>query len=300
MNLKSKLSLIALLFITVQLKAQEGDELEKMLQKDQLPQKEYVKNAFKSSRVINGHSMEFIGKGVLDFRILHRFGMLKDGYRELFGFDQASMRFGFDYGVTKNLTIGVGRSTFNKEVDGFVKYRVIHQHKNVKPMPFSLVLVGGMTLKTAKIPEAALNKFEYRLGYYYQAIVGRKFGENFTLQLAPTLVHRNMVDLVTDKNDMVALGVGGRIKLTNRSALILDTHPILYGGRTGYNRLPLSIGFDIETGGHVFQLHVTNSRGMNEKAFISETLQRWDKGEIQIGFNLSRVFTVVKNKEASW
>jgi hypothetical protein len=96
------------------------------------------------------------------------------------------------------------------------------------------------------------------------------------------------------------LGVGARLKITNRTALILDTYPILYGDREGYNIFPLSIGFDIETGGHVFQLHVSNARGMNEKAFITETTQDWTKGEIQIGFNLSRVFTIVKNTESSW
>lgn len=300
--------LIAILLSSFTLFAQpdsvqdNSNDLEKMLEQDNQSsnKKIYIKNAFKSSRVINGHSMEFIGKGVLDFRILHRFGMIKNGYRELFGLDQASMRFGFDYGVTKNLTVGIGRSTFNKEVDGFVKYRIIHQHKGYKAMPFSLVWISGMTMNTTKITDSRLNIFSNRLGYYHQAILGRKFGEIFTLQLSPTFVHRNLVELTTDKNDMVALGIGTRLKLTNRSALILDASPILYGGRSSYNRLPLSIGMDIETGGHVFQLHVSNSRGMNEKAFITETTQRWEKGEIQIGFNLSRVFTVQRNEETSW
>jgi hypothetical protein len=276
------------------------DELENLLSQEQKPVKEFVKNAFKSSQVINGHSMEFIGKGVLDFRILHRFGALNTGWRELFGLDQASMRMGFDYGISKNLTIGIGRSTFNKEVDGFVKYRIAHQHKGLKPIPLSLIWVSGMTMNTTKITDSKLNAFENRLGYYHQIIAGRKFGEAFTLQLSPTFVHRNLVDLPVDKNNMIALGVGARLKITNRTALILDTYPILYGDREGYNIFPLSIGFDIETGGHVFQLHVSNARGMNEKGFITETTQDWTKGEIQIGFNLSRVFTIVKNTESSW
>jgi hypothetical protein len=300
MNFKLLSSIVLFAMCANSVTAQNTDELENLLSSNDKPTKVYIKNAFKSPRVINGHSMECLGKGVLDFRILHRFGVIKDGYKELFGLDQASMRMGFDYGVTKNFTIGIGRSTFNKEVDGFVKYRLIHQHKNVKPIPFSVIAIAGMTLKTGTITDAALNKIQHRIGYYYQAIIGRKFGEGFTMQLSPTLVHRNMTDLSTDKNDMVAMGVGARLKISNRSALILDTYPILYGGRENYNQFPLSIGIDIETGGHVFQLHVSNSKGMNEKAFISETLQRWDKGEIQIGFNLSRVFTVVKNTESSW
>ncbi len=298
----NRLLFLALLLIQQVAFAQTDtkDELENLLSQEQKPVKEFVKNAFKSSRVINGHSMEFIGKGVLDFRILHRFGALNTGWRELFGLDQASMRMGFDYGISKNLTIGIGRSTFNKEVDGFVKYRIAHQHKGLKPIPLSLIWVSGMTMNTTKITDSKLNAFENRLGYYHQIIAGRKFGEAFTLQLSPTFVHRNLVDLPVDNNNMIALGVGARLKLTNRTALILDTYPILYGDHEGYNIFPLSIGFDIETGGHVFQLHVSNARGMNEKAFITETTQDWTKGEIQIGFNLSRVFTIVKNTESSW
>jgi hypothetical protein len=298
----NRLLFLALLMIQQVAFAQTDtkDELENLLSQEQKPVKEFVKNAFKSSQVINGHSMEFIGKGVLDFRILHRFGALNTGWRELFGLDQASMRMGFDYGISKNLTIGIGRSTFNKEVDGFVKYRIAHQHKGLKPIPLSLIWVSGMTMNTTKITDSKLNAFENRLGYYHQIIAGRKFGEAFTLQLSPTFVHRNLVDLPVDKNNMIALGVGARLKITNRTALILDTYPILYGDREGYNIFPLSIGFDIETGGHVFQLHVSNARGMNEKGFITETTQDWTKGEIQIGFNLSRVFTIVKNTESSW
>jgi len=298
---KYKIVLMALAMTSscLALKAQTED-LEKLLDAGTKPQKQYVHNAFKSPRVINGHSMEMLGKGVLDFRILHRFGTLSGGYHELFGLDQASMRFGFDYGVSKNFSVGIGRSTFNKEVDGFLKCRIVQQSKGPGSFPVSVLWVSGMTMKTAKESDAIRAKMENRLGYYHQVILGRKFGTAFTLQLSPTLVHRNLVDSKTDKNNMVALGIGGRIKLSNRSALILDTYPFLYGGRSGYNRIPLSIGFDIETGGHVFQLHITNTRGMNEKAFIAETTERWGKGDIRIGFNLSRVFTVVKNKEASW
>lgn len=277
----------------------DGSYLEKMLDQDAKPQKEFAKNAFKSSRVVMGHSMEMLGKGVLDFRILHRFGMISDGIGELFGLDQASMRMGFDYGITKNLTIGYGRSTFNKEYDGFIKYRILHQHTGDKAIPFSLIWVSGMTVTSAKISESALNTFSNRLGYYHQLIIGRKFSENFSLQLTPTWVHRNLVDLTSDNNDILALGVGTRYKISKRSAILLDTYPTLYGGSAGAT-LPLSIGFDIETGGHVFQLHVSNSRGMNEKAFIGETTQKWDKGQINFGFNLSRVFTVISNKEGSW
>lgn len=278
----------------------QSDDLDKLMDDSDKKQKVLIHNAFKSPRVINGHSMEMLAKGVLDFRILHRFGMIKDGYHEWFGLDQASMRMGFDYGVSRNLTIGVGRSTFNKEVDGFFKYRMLQQQKGLHVIPVSLIWVSGSVFNTNKIIDPRLNEAANRLSYYHQLIIGRKFSNQFTLQLSPTLVHRNLVELPSDKNNMYALGVGARIKLSNRSAFILDTYPILYGARSGYQQFPLSIGIDLETGGHVFQLHVTNARGMNEKAFITSTNDRWDKGQIRFGFNLSRVFTVVKNTTSNW
>jgi hypothetical protein len=292
--------IISVLVLTASLSMKAQDDLEKMLENDTKSNVEYVRNAFKSSRVINGHSIEMVGKGVLDFRILHRFGTFKSGINNLFGLDQASMRMGFDYGISKNFTIGIGRSTFNKEYDGFVKYRVLQQKKGAKKFPISLVWVSGMTLNSTKITDARLNDFTNRLGYYHQIIAGRKFSEAFSLQISPTFVHRNLVDTRSEYNDMVAMGIGARIKVSKRSAFLIDTYPILYGGVANINYFPLSLGFDIETGGHVFQLHITNAKGMNEKSFISETSQDWGKGEIQFGFNLSRVFTVVKNQEASW
>lgn len=261
--------------------------------------KEFVTSAFKSSRVINGHSMEFIGKGVLDFRILHRFGPVNDGIKEFFGLDQASMRMGFDYGLTKNLTIGIGRSTLQKELDGFLKFRPVHQSTGPGGSPVSIVLVGGMSVITQENTDPAKDvTFSSRVGYYYQAIVGRKFNQRFTLQLTPTVVHRNQV-LLNDDNDTYALGVGSRFKLSKRVAFVVDYFYVFNGLPKEQNHNPLSLGFDIETGGHVFQLHFSNASGMNERAFITETLNDWGKGDIQFGFNLSRVFTIgKKNGEA--
>ncbi len=301
MNFKKINFLVAAILFSFCCVAQTSneDELDKLLI-DPVVKKEYVRNAFKSTRVINSQSMEMLGEGVLDSRILHRFGMVKDGWRELFGLDQASMRMGFDYGISKNVMLGIGRSTFNKEVDGFVKYRIAHQHKGLKPIPFSLLWVSGMTMNTSKPTDAILKTFSNRLGFFHQFIIGRKFNEIFAAQLSPTFVHRNIVNFPTDKNDMIAVGIGTRLKLSNRMALILDAHPIVYGATKNTNQLPLSIGIDIETGGHVFQLHLSNSRGMNEKSFIAETTQQWQKGEFNFGFNLSRVFTVKKNTSTSW
>ncbi len=260
--------------------------------------KEYVSNAFKSSRVVNGHSMEFIGKGVMDVRILHRFGSVNSGFNNLFGLDNANMRFGFDYGVSKNLTVGVGRSNVNKEWDGFIKFRPIWQAKGGSwPSPVSVVLVTGATITTMPWTDPARkNYFTSRMAFYNEIIIGRKFNDIFSMQISPTFVHRNIVPLSSDANNVYALGVGARLKLSKRTAFVVDYHYIAKGLDKTIYQDPLSVGFDIETGGHVFQLHFSNSTGMNEKEFITNTTNSWGKAEIRFGFNLSRVFTVGKHK----
>jgi hypothetical protein len=289
---KAFIPAVALSITTCFLSAQDTSLLKGI--EPNAPKKEYVTNAFKSSRVINGHSMELIGKGVLDVRILHRFGRINDGVSELFGLDQASMRLGFDYGLSQNLTIGFGRTTFKKELDGFIKWRPLRQARSGSP--FSWVLVAGISAYTFKNTDPQKDiKLSSRMGYYYQSIFGRKVSERFSIQLSPTLVHRNKVE-VGDVNNIYALGIGSRFKLSKRTAVVIDYFPVLNRPANSNMTNSLSVGFDIETGGHVFQLHFSNSTGMNERAFITDTHDSWGKGEIRFGFNLSRVFSVRKNK----
>ncbi len=274
------------------------DDLLSLVQSNDASKKQYITNAFKSTRVINGHSMEFLGKGVLDVRILHRFGLVNSGVNNLFGLDQANMRFGFDYGVSKNIMVGVGRSNVGKELDGFIKLRPIWQSKGGSwPSPVSVVLVTGMTYTTVPFADPTRKNFaSSRMAFYNELIIGRKFSDKISLQLAPTFVHRNMVALATEANNVYALGIGGRIKISKRTAFVVDYHYIVQGLDKTIYQDPLSVGFDFETGGHVFQLHFSNATGMNEKAFITNTTNRWGKAEVRFGFNLSRVFTAHKSK----
>ncbi len=286
---------LTLLFGTTNLIAQEEDMLK--LLGEEKPKKERVKYAFKSPRVINGHSMEFLNPGTMDFRILHRFGQLDKGYKNFFGLDQASMRMGFDFGIMQNLMVGIGRSTYKKEVDAFLKYAPIRQSTGPWHSPITLAFVSGITMDGLDWADPTRkNFFTSRLGYYFEAIIGRKFSETFTLQIVPTMVHQNLVPLETDPNNIYVLGVGGRLKLSQRVAFTWDYSHVLIGmPDSGYYH-PLSVGFDIETGGHVFQLHFSNATGMNERAFITETTGRWGKAEVRFGFNLSRVFQIKKPK----
>lgn len=258
---------------------------------------DHATNAFKSPRVINSHSMEMLSAGTMDFRILHRFGDISQGAYELFGLDQASMRLGLDFGITPNLMAGIGRSTNKKELDGFVKYRILWQSTGRRSIPLSLIWISGMTVNGLKDPigiEEVPVTFTRRLAFYHQMIIGRKFNDWLSLQLSPTLMHRNIVDNRLHPNELYAVGFGGRVKFTRRVAFVWDYSYIINRFPADLNSNPLSVGFDIETGGHVFQLHFSNAVGMNERAWLTDHNSNWLKGEIRFGFNLSRVFQLVK------
>lgn len=292
-----KLLIAYLCFCATTLFAQ-SDSLLSLLP-DDAQHKEFVTNAFKSSRVINNQSMEMIGKGVLDLRILHRFGLLNSGVSNLYGFDQASFRLGFDYGILKDLSVGIGRSTFQKELDGHIKWRIIQQSKGDASFPLSILWISGLTLNTTPAPAGEISKsVSDRSGYYHEVIFGRKFSEIFSLQFNPILVHRNRINpnSLDDKNDVIAMGAGLRLKLNKRIAFVIDYDYVLSGLDKSIYENPLAIGFDIETGGHVFQLHFSNTVGMNENAFLTQTTNQWEKGAVNFGFNLSRVFSIQKKK----
>ena len=286
-----------LLLLVASAMAQPGKSGDLLSLLDEQPSTDHAANAFKSPRVINSHSMEMLSAGTMDFRILHRFGEISQGGYELFGLDQASMRLGLDFGITPNLMAGVGRSTNKKELDGFVKYRLLWQATGRRNIPVSLVWVSGMTVNGLKDPigidEVAVT-FSRRLAFYHQLIIGRKFNDWLTLQVTPTMVHRNIVPNRLEPNELYAVGFGGRFKFTKRVAFMWDYSYLLNRFPANLNSNPLSIGFDIETGGHVFQLHFSNAVGMNERAYLTDHNGNWLKGEIRFGFNLSRVFQIVK------
>ena len=258
---------------------------------------DYVTSSFKTTRVVNLHSLESTAAGVLDVKISHRFGMLNRGIYELFGLDLATIRIGADYGITDQLTIGLGRSSFEKTYDGFLKYKFLRQSTGKRKMPVTAALFASSAIQTLRWQDPDRdNLFSSRLFYTFQLIVGRKFNESLSLQLSPTVVHRNLVPTAAEENDVYALGAAGRIKLNKRVTLNAEYIYLLPDQVAPDYQNSFSIGFDIETGGHVFQLHFTNSTSMIEKGFVAETTGDWFDGGIHFGFNISRVFTLVKPK----
>ena len=248
-----------------------------------------VRATFKGTRVINGQSIELPSKGDLQFVIEHRFGTINSGAYELWGIDQSQMRMSFDYGVTNNIAIGVARNSFQKTYEASVKSKLLKQ-KPQNGSPISITSYHAIFANSIHwaTPERE-NLFSSRLSYAHQVMIARKFNQSFSLQLTPTYIHRNLVELESINNDYLALGLGGRYKLTKRVSLNAEYFHQLERPNENFTN-SLSLGFDIETGGHVFQLHITNSQGMFERAFIGETTGKWSEGDLYFGFNISRVF----------
>ncbi len=271
--------------------AGQEDDLLSLLEDEETV--EYVTASFKADRVINLHSLENTAAGELDIKISHRFGFLSGSFYELFGLDQSTIRIGGDYGITNRLLVGIGRSSYEKTYDAFVKFKLLRQSTGARKTPITACILGTTAIKTIKFSDPDReNFFSNKLFYTGQLILGRKFSKTFSLQLSPTIVHRNLVATNAEENDVFALGAGARFKLGKRTSLNAEYIYVLPDQLAPGYRNSLSVGFDIETGGHVFQLHFTNSTSMIEKGFIAETVGDWEAGDVHFGFNVSRTFNI--------
>lgn len=274
------------------------DDLMNLLNEDAPKEINFTTATFKSTRIMNGHSIERMPAGQLDIRISHRFGRINSGAYEFFGLDQANMHLSAEYGIFNWLMVGIGRGNYEKTFDGFAKFSVLRQSSGAKVMPVSLSVFSSAAIKSLKWSDPTrTNYFSSRMSYVGQLLIARKFNQSFSLQLTPSYVHRNLVATELDPNDLYAIGAGGRMKLTKRMSLNAEyyylANPKSYMSQKVYD--PLSVGIDLETGGHVFQFIFTNSVAMIEKGFIGETTGNWLKGDIHFGFNISRVFTLKKH-----
>lgn len=253
----------------------------------------FVRSAtFKATRVINGHSVETVGKNNLDFIISHRFDRINRGFEEFFGLDAATNRLGLEYGINDRLMLGMGRSSFQKTFDYFGKYKLLRQTSGAVNIPVSVSLLGGYMIRTQKTSPQLSTKD--RSSYTAQILIARKFSEAFSLQLSPGLIHRNRPDIFTDNKTVLASGISGRMKLSKRSSINGEYNYVLPNQIDDSYSNNLSFSFDLETGGHVFQLLFTNSFGMTERQFITETAGNWGNGDIHFGFNISRTFAFGK------
>lgn len=298
---------------------------------EQKPEKEYVAYTFKSTRVINGQSIEMCKAYALDFRISHRFGDIaasnNDHVHSMFGFDQAAdILFAFEYGVTDDLTIGVGRAKGAGPVhelwNANIKYRLLKQTKNFK-QPFTIVMYANTSITSMRnsndpttlnyFPKNTYQGFADRMSYTVQALIACKATKWLSLQLSPTFVWRNRVPF-DDKNGMFFLGFSGRAKFNQRTGFIFEYFlPITRKGVGGREYFPMvrgiknakfypavNLGVEFETGGHVFTINFTNTRGMLEQDFLPYNTANWLQGAFRLGFTISRTFQLNEKMGKYW
>jgi hypothetical protein len=303
--MKKFIFFIVLLGLFNQTQAQ--DDLLGMLQAEAPNKAVPVIATFKAPRVITGQSIEHTAAKHLNFVILHRFGEINGGAYTLFGIDQANIRLAFDYGLTDRLQVGLARSSVGKVYDGSLKYKILAQSKGKKAIPFSLGYYGNVAINTLEWANPNRNNFfTSRMSFFNQLNIAKKFGDKFSLQVSPTMIHYNLVGPKAYDNTTYALGVSGSIKLSRSIRFNFETYPRL----TGRDQLSTSglktydyigVGFDIETGGHVFQLMFCNGNGMLEQQMASETTTTWTDAGIRLGFNISRTFSFDnKPKGKAW
>ncbi|UAY52271.1 DUF5777 family beta-barrel protein [Ferruginibacter albus] len=281
--------------------AQDTTDVMAQLEKDSA-KTIYTTATFKTTRLINGQSVETTAPGVLDLRIDHRFSSLNGGAYEFFGLDNASMRLGFDYGISKSLMVGIGHTTYQKTYDAFFKWKILRQSTGKINMPVTVDLAATVAYNTLKdeVIGKTLDAAD-RTSVATTLVIGRKFSENLSLQIMPAFIVKDQASFFSFSHPVdFAIGIGGRQKITRHMSLNAEYYYQLPSTQEPGSANVLSIGIDIETGGHVFQLHFTNTQGMTDKAFIAETTGKWDKGEIGFGFNLSRVFNVSKKAKSGW
>ena len=288
------------LFCLISTRVFSQDDLMKMLDDENKNQTIYTAATFKATKLINGQTIETVGKNQLNFWISHRFGAINSGFIDnFFGLDEARIRLGLEYGITNQLTIGIGRSSQEKMYDFYGKYKLLRQSNS---MPVTLTLYGSNAISTvatgSTLESGTVMKYYdniERMTYTGQILLARKFSERFSLQVMPTFLHFNRAETVNTPNNMVALGVGGRMKLSKRLSISGEYYYADFNRPANSNYYnSLALGLDIETGGHVFQFHLTNSRGMIERQFIAQTTKQWSDGGIFYGFNIARSFSLDK------
>ena len=264
----------------------------------------YTTATFRYTKIINGQSVENLPARVLDVKISHRFGRLNSGLYNFFGLDYSpfNVLIGFDYGITNNLMIGIGHSALQKTYDGFFKLKILRQSKGAVKMPVTISFVPTFAINTLKPAEFPVKPDSgtaiKRVSYTLQLLIARKFSEGFAVQLMPTFIHADNISFNHTKPDIFAIGIAGTQKLSKRMSVNAEYYYQLPDTKAPGAHNVLSFGIDIGTGGHVFELHFTNSVGLTEKSFISESTGSWDNGDIRFGFNISRVFQLgKKNKE---
>jgi len=256
----------------------------------------YTWQTFRDTRVINGHSVESGQQGEMKFIISHRFAEVSRGSYELFGLDISTIRMGLDYAITNNLDVGIGRSSFQKTYDGYVKFKFLSQSSGAKVTPVSMSFLQGLSINGLRRESGLDLVFTDRIAHVSQLILARKLSPTFSLQASPTYLHKNLIESSRFSNDLFYLGIASKIQFSKVTSVLVEYFPRLFGDVQSNRTNSLSIGMEIQTKAHVFQFSFSNSFGMVENLFLTETIQDWADGGFGFGFNITRDFKIGKRK----
>lgn len=270
--------------------ASAQDDLLNQLNAEKSDVKDKETTAFKGLQICNIQSTKMTAKGEWYMVISHRFGDLTEGLDNFFGLDNALTKIGGIYGVTDWLSLGASRHTYNKIYEVTAKYKLADQITN--GFPVSIVGYNTMDINSALSTDMYPNlKFNNRLAYSSQLLVSRKFSEGLSFELGGVYVHKNLFDDAQELKDQYLVAAGGRCKLSKRLSVNLDyAYKINQLENAPLYQNPLSLGLDIETGGHVFQMVFSNSQPMNDVAVFTNATGKWNGGSLYFGFNMYRVF----------
>lgn len=288
--MKTNLFTLVFFFLTLSNIHAQG-LLDELVVKDSTKlKKEKVYDTFAGTRLINMHTTESYPRNTLVFLIQHRFGRLSSGFYDLFGLDDGSIRFGFEYGILDQLTIGFGRNGYNRTWDGFIKYTFLQQTKGIRQIPLSMSAVASIAIDGRKklYSDNRPVNISQRLSFSYQLLISRKFTKWLSIQLTPSLTHFNMVETKQDKNLLFVMGGGARFHITPAFSITGEYHYRIGDNKFNNYRNSAGIGFEINTGGHVFQITVSNSQPMFDSGYLRRSTGNINKGEIHLGFNITR------------
>ncbi|OHX64899.1 DUF5777 family beta-barrel protein [Flammeovirga pacifica] len=284
--MKKLLFLFASIFIGMSSLFAQDDLLDEINSEDTADQFEMP--AFKATRIINGQSTKLASKKEFHMIISHRFGSINDGISTFFGLDNANTYIGLLYGITDRINVAIGRETYRKTVNASLKVKLLEQHEN---MPIHLVAFGGFYANTQLSDQVytELTTID-RFSYLFQLQMSRRFTDHLSLQLSPKYVRQNLKYSDYDVYNYFVVGIGGRYKVSKRVALTAEyDHNFSRSSQNPYLN-PLSLGVDLETGGHVFQLLFSNAQANLPPSYLTYATGDWSKGEIYFGFNIVRVF----------
>ena len=294
--------IVIFLYLTAVMTSFGQDDLLGILNEESETKQEFIESAFKGTRVANAQSLEIPKPKILQFMIQHRFGSIENGFYDLFGTDYAMIRYDFHYGLNEKISFGLGRSSFDKIYDVFLKLKLVRQYKGSRSVPVSVLYYGDIGVETMRKSEDYSpfnNNFLNRLIYINQLIIGSKINRNLSIEVLPTSIYRNLVPSIEMKHQQFSLGMAGRYKLTSRFSVNADYFFPL-GDRSSDFINSFAIGFDYETGGHVFQVMISNAQGSYENTFIENANGDISKNRLYLGFNISRAFSLKSSNSDNW